>query len=67
MTYYHATPDQKKEIRQRVRLYGETELAELFEQEERRWQQDFPYVPESLYHLLGPAGRDGTAGEEVEP
>ena len=52
-TYYHGSKRQKKEMRTRVRAYGEGELADLFEGEEVAWQEQFPYVPQSLFHVLG--------------
>lgn len=53
LTYYHATDRQRKEMRTRIRAYGEKQLADLFEGEEKSWQEDFPYVPQNLYHVLG--------------
>ncbi len=53
MTYYHASERQKKEMRTRVRAYGEGELADLFERDETAWQEQFPYLPQSLFHVVG--------------
>ena len=53
LTYYHATDRQRKEMRSRIRVYGEEQLANLFEAEEKAWQAEFPYLPQNLYHVLG--------------
>jgi len=52
LTYYHATDRQRKEIRSRVRVYGQRELADLFEQDEKTWQEQFSFIPQSLFHLV---------------
>lgn len=51
-TYYHATDRQKKEIRSRVKVYGQQELADLLEDEERRWKEQYRYIPQGLYHVI---------------
>jgi hypothetical protein len=52
-TYYHATPEQRQEIRSRARVYGQQELASFFENEESAWQRQFPYIPLHLFHVVG--------------
>lgn len=54
MSYYNATDIQRKEIRSRVKFYGEKELAKEWEKEEQEWKNDFPYFPQQMYHLIGP-------------
>jgi hypothetical protein len=53
-TYYHASDRQREEIRTRARAYGEKELANRFEDEETRWQEQFGYIPQPLFHVVGP-------------
>jgi hypothetical protein len=53
LTYYHASGQQRQEIRSRARAYGERELADRLEEEENRWEEQFHYLPQSLFHLLG--------------
>lgn len=54
LTYYHASDRQRQEIRTRARAYGEKELADRFEDEETRWQEQFGYIPQPLFHVIGP-------------
>ncbi len=54
LTYYHASDRQRQEIRSRARAYGEKELADRFEDEEERWQEQFGYIPQPLFHVVGP-------------
>ena len=61
LTYYHATPRQRAEIRSRARAYGNQELAGLFERDEERWQVEFPYIPQSLFHVLAARYEPGFA------
>ena len=53
LTYYHASDRQRKEIRTRARAYGEKELADRFENEDKRWQDQFGYIPQPLFHVVG--------------
>lgn len=59
ITYYHASDEQRHEIRTNARFYGHADIADLLEQDEKNRLESFPFVPQSLYHLLGPMGRPG--------
>lgn len=66
MTYYHGTDAQRKEMRTRVRAYGERELADLFEAEEKNWQEQYPYIPRSLFHIISTRYEPAPPGKAQE-
>jgi len=63
-TYYSATKRQREEIRTRVWAYGEKDLADRFENEELRWQEQFGYIPQPLFHVVGSLTEVERAKEE---
>jgi hypothetical protein len=58
LTYYTGDETQREDIRKRLTAYGEPGLATALENEEKRWKEEFPFLPLRFYQTLGPRSPD---------
>ncbi|NOZ02222.1 MAG: hypothetical protein GXP54_10075 [Deltaproteobacteria bacterium] len=50
--YYEATDDQRKQLMRRISAISQV-LAEGIQDEEKRWKAEFPFIPITLFSLVG--------------
>ncbi|MCB9727517.1 MAG: hypothetical protein H6746_03420 [Deltaproteobacteria bacterium] len=54
LRYWEANEREKAALRERITAYESQAASERLEATEARWKDEFPYVPFSLFALLGP-------------
>jgi hypothetical protein len=53
LSYYHSKPEDRENLRKKLRSQGFAELHDVLEAEEKELQEQFPYYPPELLNFLG--------------
>ncbi len=51
--YFSASDEERFQLRAQLIWQNQKPLAERFEERDKVWQEDKPYLPQTLYHVLG--------------